>query len=92
MQEHSRDRIQDETLRILQPGNEMLQQMLDRFGKIRSRGPQMQIACFFESKSSEVGAIVGKQERTVGIEHSMLYCTLLIRSKELRSQPRLWLS
>lgn len=71
MREYSDDRIQGETLRIFQPGNEMLQQMMDRFGKIRSKEHKISVACFFETKSSEVGAIVGKRKRTVSCRYTM---------------------
>lgn len=64
-QEYEADQIQGEVLRILEPGNEFLQELVDRFGKMRSQPNKSKVACFYELKSSNVGAIVGGQERTV---------------------------
>ncbi|KAI9712572.1 MAG: hypothetical protein M1828_001673 [Chrysothrix sp. TS-e1954] len=88
LREYSKDQIQGDALRILQPGNEMLQQMLDRFGKIRSKGPKTQVACFYELKSSEVGAIVGKQERTSYVVNHGSGCLDLSESTEKHSLSR----
>jgi hypothetical protein len=49
----------------LEPSNEFLQDLVDNFGKTRSQANKAQVACFNEVKSSNVGAIVGKQARTV---------------------------
>ena len=66
LREHTQEQVQEETLRILQPGNEFLQHMVDEFCKIRARPVQQAaIACFWEMKTSNVGAIVGGQDRTV---------------------------
>jgi hypothetical protein len=63
--EYEEDQIRTEVLRILEPGNEFLQDLVDKFGKTRSQANKAQVACFYELKSSNVGAIVGKQARTV---------------------------
>jgi hypothetical protein len=63
--EYHNDQVQDEVLKILQPGNEFLQELVDRFGKTRKAKHKAHVACFFELKSSNVGTIVGKQRRTV---------------------------
>lgn len=64
--EYQEDDVQPEVLKILQPGNEFLQEVVDQFGKTRRQGNKAQVACFYELKSSNVGRIVGKQDRTVG--------------------------
>ena len=63
--EYHEDQVQDEVLKILQPGNEFLQELVDKFGKARKAQHKAHVACFYELKSSNVGAIVGKKERTV---------------------------
>lgn len=66
LREYEPDQIQGDTFQILQAGNEFLQDLVDKFGKTRSQLHKSQVACFYELKSSNVGAIVGKQQRTVG--------------------------
>ena len=63
--EYDEDRVQTELLRILEPGNEFLQDLVDNFGKTRSQANKAHVACFYELKSSNIGAIVGGQARTV---------------------------
>jgi hypothetical protein len=65
--EYSQDEIQPEVLKILEPGNEFLQDVVDQFGKTRRQAHKMQVACFYALKSSNVGRIVGKSDRTVGL-------------------------
>jgi hypothetical protein len=65
-QEYQQDEIQPEVLKILEPGNEFLQEVVDRFGKMRRQAHKAQVACFYELKSSNVGRIVGNSDRTVG--------------------------
>ncbi|RDW60746.1 hypothetical protein BP6252_12129 [Coleophoma cylindrospora] len=62
--EYEEDQIQTEALQILEPGNEFLQGLVDDFGKTRSKENKALVTCFYELKSSNVGAIVGKQNRT----------------------------
>jgi hypothetical protein len=57
----------DEVLNILDPGNELLQDLVDGFGKTRSLPNKAHVACFFELQPSNVGAIVGKQRKKVSI-------------------------
>jgi hypothetical protein len=64
--EYQQDEIQPEVLRILEPGNEFLQDVVDQFGKTRGLANRAHVACFYELKSSNVGKIVGKEDRTVG--------------------------
>jgi hypothetical protein len=63
--EYEEDQVQTEVLRILEPGDEYLQDLVDNFSKIRSQANKAQVACFYEMKPSNVGAIVGGEERTV---------------------------
>jgi hypothetical protein len=65
--EYSQDEIQPEVLKILEPGNEFLQDLVDQFGKTRKQAHKAQVACFYELKLSNVGRIVGRSNRTVGL-------------------------
>jgi len=62
--EYEDEQLQTEVLRILEPGNEFLQDLVDNFGKTRSAPNKAQVTCFYELKASNVGAIVGGQART----------------------------
>jgi hypothetical protein len=64
-QEYQLDDIQPEVLKILEPGNEFLQDLVDQFGKTREQANNAQVACFYELKPSNIGRIVGKTDRTV---------------------------
>jgi hypothetical protein len=66
--EYQHDEIQPQVLKILEPGNEFLQELVDQFGKTRALANKAQVACFYELKSSNVGRIVGKTDRTVGLQ------------------------
>jgi hypothetical protein len=66
--EYQHDEIQPQVLKILEPGNEFLQELADQFGKTRALANKAQVACFYELKSSNVGRIVGKTDRTVGLQ------------------------
>ena len=70
-QEYQEDEIQPDILKILQPGNEFLQDIVDRFGKMRKQANKAQIACFYELKPSNVGKMVGRQDRTVFLEEAI---------------------
>ncbi|KAH8723790.1 hypothetical protein GQ44DRAFT_684501 [Phaeosphaeriaceae sp. PMI808] len=61
--EYQQDEIQLDVLKILDPGNEFLQELVDQFGKTRRLNHKAQIACFYELKSSNVGRIVGGTDR-----------------------------
>jgi hypothetical protein len=63
--EYVEDQVQADVLRILEPGNEFLQDLVDQFGKMWSQPNKAQIACFYEPISSDVGGIVGGQDRVV---------------------------
>jgi hypothetical protein len=66
-QEYEEDAVQMDILKILEPGNEFLQDLVDQFGKTRRQMNKAEIACFYELKSSNVGNIVGNADRTVSI-------------------------
>ncbi|KAH0329153.1 hypothetical protein KCU71_g792, partial [Aureobasidium melanogenum] len=63
LSEYEEEEVHTEVLRILDPGNELLQDLVDSFGKTRSLPNRAQVACFFELQPSNVGAIVGKQKK-----------------------------
>ena len=63
--EYQEEQLQTEVLRILEPGNEFLQELVDQFGKTRRLENKALVACFYELKSTNVGKIVGKKDRIV---------------------------
>jgi hypothetical protein len=63
--EYQEDEVQPAVLRILEPGNEFLREVVDQFGKTRRQENKAHVACFYELKSSNVGRIVGRQDRMV---------------------------
>lgn len=63
--EYQEDEVQLDVLETLQPGNEFLQELVDQFRSTCRQATKVQVVCFFELKSSNVGAIVGKTERKV---------------------------
>lgn len=54
--------IEKGPLHILDPGNEVLQGLVDKFCRIWPRSQQATVACFYELQASNIGAIVGKQK------------------------------
>jgi hypothetical protein len=65
--EHHEDQVLPTTLEVLQPGNVYLKEVVEGYlKKTRGQTNKTQIACFYELKSSNVGRIVGKEDRTVG--------------------------
>jgi hypothetical protein len=63
-----RNTVQGEVLRILDPGDELLLEMVHVFEKIRTRSSnKAQIACFFEQKPCNVKAILGQEEKEVSV-------------------------
>ena len=58
------DTIQEEILRILDPNDESLLELVHLFEKIQARSPiRAKLVCFFEQKPCNVKAIVGKEEK-----------------------------
>jgi hypothetical protein len=77
--EYEDDKVHTDIIKILEPGNEFLQEVVDQFGKTRRQANKAQVACFYELKSSNVGSIVGGVDRTVGSEiDSALYLRLIV--------------
>ena len=72
--EYEETEVQPEVLNILQPGNEFLQEVVDQFGKTRRQANKAQVACFYELKSSNVGNIVGREDRTVRVGKDSTFC------------------
>jgi hypothetical protein len=89
--EYEEDEVQTDILKILEPGNEFLQEVVDQFLKTRRQVNKAQVACFYELKSSNVGRIVGKVDRTVSLEISCEFYPILIVSVEIRCEQELWL-
>jgi hypothetical protein len=65
LMEYQEDQVQGDVLKILESGNEFLMNLVDSFGMSRRDTNKAQVACFYELKSSNVGAIVGGQDRVV---------------------------
>ena len=76
--EYQQDKIQPEVLKILEPGNEYLQDIVDQFGKTRRQVKKAQIACFYELKRTNVGTIVGRMDRMVWLERTFYTSQRLI--------------
>jgi len=64
--DYQEDQVLTTALEVLQPGNIYLKDVVDNYLK-RTRGQinKTQIACFYEQDVSNVGGIVGKQDRMV---------------------------
>ncbi|KAF2630605.1 hypothetical protein BU25DRAFT_243492 [Macroventuria anomochaeta] len=90
--EYEQDEIQADTLGILQPGNEFLQEVVDQFGKTRGLANKAQVACFYELKTSNVGRIVGKIDRTVSSgQRECAVLSALTVFVAIRGERELWL-
>ncbi|KAF2183062.1 hypothetical protein K469DRAFT_212821 [Zopfia rhizophila CBS 207.26] len=63
--EYQENEVQPEVLKVLEPGNEFLQEVVDQFGKTQRLANKAQVACFYELKSSNVGKIMGKENQTI---------------------------
>lgn len=63
--EYAKDQIHPQILRNLEPGNEFLQDLVDRFTRTRSNPTTSRVFCFYETKSSDVGRVVGGESRIV---------------------------
>jgi hypothetical protein len=70
--EYQDSEVQPDVLNILQPGNEFLQEVVDQFDKTWMQANKAQVACFYELKSTNVGKIVGKQDRMVSLRDSSM--------------------
>lgn len=82
--EYTEEDIERKPLHILDPGNELLQELVDDFQKrVSGNMRQTRIACFYELQASEIGATVGKERRKVGKETNN-YQLILISHRRLR--------
>jgi hypothetical protein len=62
-QEYAPEDIEKDSLAIIDPGNELLKDLVDEFYKnVWVAMPQVRIACFNELQASNIGAIVGEPE------------------------------
>lgn len=90
-QEYQDDKVQTNILRILEPGNEFLQDLDDQFGKTRRQASKAEVACFYELKSSNVGRIVGNADCTVRYIMDCAFCARLTIVAEVGGKQELWL-
>jgi len=81
LRDYQEDLVQDDVLRTLEPGNEFLTHLVDSFGMTRRDTIKAQVSCFYELKSSNVGAIVGKQDRVVCHGKSQSYAKLSVSAE-----------
>jgi hypothetical protein len=87
--EYHDDQVQPTALEVLQPGNAYLQDLVDGFlKKMRGQTNKTRVVCFFELKSSNVGRIVGKQDRIRFVVSQHAGCLDLSESTEKRSLSR----
>lgn len=89
--EHQEDEVLADVLKILEPGNEFLQEVVDQFGKTRMQANKAQVACFYELKVSNVGKIVGREDRTVGSRKGVCVLHRLTGCAEICGKRKLWL-
>jgi hypothetical protein len=68
--------VQGEVLRVLQPDDEYLTDLVHQFGKMREQSNSAKIACFFEMKRCNVGAVIG--DKTQMVRLSVMFSKLLI--------------
>lgn len=57
--------VQEESLRVFVPGDNVLKEIVDKFLLTRSKREPSHIVCFFETRSSNVGSIVRGQPKQV---------------------------
>ncbi|RAR00817.1 TPR-like protein [Stemphylium lycopersici] len=89
LREYHDDQMQPTALDVLQPGNAYLQDLVDGFlKKMRGQANKTRVVCFFELKSSNVGRIVGKQDRIRFVVSQHSGCLDLSESTEKRSLSR----
>jgi len=63
--EHMEDEVQIDVLEIFERGNAFVVDLVDQFVKMQWRMNKVQVACFYALKPSNMGRIVGKQDRIV---------------------------
>ena len=61
------EKVNEENLRILRAGDESLQDLVDMYLRIARQDAMPRIACFYEQKVTNVGAILGSTPVKVGL-------------------------
>lgn len=79
----SEDQIQEEALKILEPGNGFLQDLVDQFCRTWAKTRITPVACFYELKPSDVGTMMGGKASNVRDLHYDLYDLKLINVLEM---------
>ena len=64
-QEYEDEGVQLDVPNIFEPGNEFLQEIVDQFMKSQRDHNMGQIACFYELKPTNIGKMIGKENRIV---------------------------
>lgn len=54
LSEYDQEEVETKVLNILDPDNELLQDLVNGFGRIQSRPNKAQVACFFELQPSRL--------------------------------------
>lgn len=84
---YSHEHIQEETLRIVQSGNETLLNLVNEFCQVRQN---TMVMCFYERKPTNVGKIFGRHDHTVS--DSKCCWRALTIEVALHRRPKLGLS
>ncbi|KAI4933771.1 uncharacterized protein J4E92_003440 [Alternaria infectoria] len=63
LREYTEDEVRAETIDVLQRENETLNDLVTEFCKIHKREGHAQIACFYETGYTDVGKVVGGEQR-----------------------------
>lgn len=77
--------VRIESLHILAPGDDLLQEVVDKFLETRSKSYPAHVACFYETKSSNVGAIVGEKDRYVSFSNLSIISLLTVVGRKSSS-------
>ncbi|KAE9966187.1 hypothetical protein EG328_009103 [Venturia inaequalis] len=85
LSEYRPDQVYGDSLGMLVPGDEFLQDTVDRFLETRPHQNPAPIACFYETKSSNVGAIVGGSDKKEFVVNAASGC--LDRSDSVKKYP-----
>ncbi|KEQ62629.1 uncharacterized protein M437DRAFT_49471, partial [Aureobasidium melanogenum CBS 110374] len=75
LSKYDQGHVQPEVLKILDPGNELLHILVDKFGEIRSKPNKAHVACFYETMPCDIGRIIGQAGKNVSIELVNSFCS-----------------
>jgi len=91
LREYTEDEVRAETIDVLQRENETLNDLVTEFCKIHKREGHAQIACFYETGYTDVGKVVGGEQRIVSADQvkGMTILTHLQRLLVTESSGRL---